>query len=303
MRETTFAASELRDRLGYGWQNDPVAIGSGWGGCDEGPDRGATVAESELDSRAIRPETISIEGLPLASLDGDQVVDRIFSELERGRGGWIVTANLDFAQRASEDPGARALYEGSDLIVADGAPLIWASRLMGRPLPARVAGSDLVWALAERAAREGRSLYLLGGEGNSAHEAAAELERRYPGLRIVGISSPWLSSPPTAEELETVRQDVLAAGPDLLYAAFGSPKQEQVIQALRADLPGTWMMGCGISLSFIAGTRPRAPKWMQASGLEWVHRMWSEPRRLGPRYIRNIPFALAMLWRAHFQRQ
>jgi N-acetylglucosaminyldiphosphoundecaprenol N-acetyl-beta-D-mannosaminyltransferase len=243
-------------------------------------------------------ERVVIAGLPIARLNKGQVVDRIFSDLASGRGGWVVTANLDFMQRASENPEAKDLYARADLILADGAPLLWAARLMGHPLPDRVAGSDLVWTLAERAARENRSLYLLGGDGDDAKKAADELSRRYAGLRIAGVSSPWLSSPPTSAELESVREEILAAKPDLLYAGFGSPKQELVIESLRNALPSVWMMGCGISLSFIAGTVPRAPRWMQISGLEWVHRTLTEPRRLGPRYLRNMPYALKLLWNA-----
>ena len=260
--------------------------------CDEAlkPDEPGRPSENAL----------VLAGLPIARLRADQVLDAVFSALKKGLGGWIVTANLDFVQRANADTDALALYREADLIVADGAPLIWAARLMGRPLAERVAGSDLVWSLAERAALEGRSLYLLGGDGEDAATAAETLRTRFPELRIAGVSNPWLSSPPTATELEGVRRDVLAAEPDLLYAGFGSPKQELVIEALRDALPATWMMGCGISLSLIAGTRPRAPRWMQIVGIEWVHRMWSEPRRLGPRYLRNIPFAIGLLWRARF---
>lgn len=254
------------------------------------------VAETDLE------EPILIAGLPVARKRTDQVLDTVFSSLDEGRGGWIVTANLDFVQRASQDADARALYARADLIVADGAPLVWAARLMGSPLPERVAGSDLVWSLAERAAREGRSLYLLGGDGEDATTAADVLRRRFPGLHVAGVANPWLSLPPSATELNALRQDILEAQPDLLYAGFGSPKQELVIEALRHDLPRVWMMGCGISLSFIAGTRPRAPRWMQTTGIEWIYRMWNEPRRLGPRYLRNLPFAIQLLWRARFSR-
>lgn len=245
-------------------------------------------------------ERVVIAGLPVARLGTAEVVDRVFHALSGAQGGWVVTANLDFMQRAYEDPDSRELYSRADLIVADGAPLVWAARLMGKPLPDRVAGSDLVWLFAERAAREGRSLFLLGGDGEDGKVAAERLVERYPGLKIAGVASPKLSSPPTDSELKEVRELVAAARPDLVYAGFGSPKQERVIEALRPSLPGAWMMGCGISLSFMAGTVARAPRWMQNSGLEWLHRMLSEPRRLAPRYLRNIPYAFRLLWNARF---
>jgi N-acetylglucosaminyldiphosphoundecaprenol N-acetyl-beta-D-mannosaminyltransferase len=251
------------------------------------------VPEGEVD------DTLCIGGLAFARLDAAQVVDRVFTNLGAGRGGWLVTANIDFLQRAIRDPAIGALYRKADLVVADGLPLLWAARAMGRPLPERVAGSDLVWLLAERAAPEGRSLYLLGGDGDAAEKAAAELCARWPELRIAGCSSPRISSPITPGELAPIREELTKVGPDLVYVAFGSPKQEYLIDLLRSDLPASWMMGCGISLSFIAGEIARAPLWMQRAGVEWVHRLSQEPRRLGRRYLlHNLPFTLRLLWRA-----
>ncbi len=240
-----------------------------------------------------------VAGLSLARLDADAVVSHVFDSLARRIGGWLVTANIDFAQRSQSDPECAALYAEADLMVADGAPLVWASHLAGVPVPERVAGSDLVWLLAERAAAEGRSLYLLGGEGDAGQRAAETLKERYLELRIAGVSSPWLSSPPSAEELAPVIEDVVRCKPDVVYAAMGSPKQEYVIRALSQALPETWFMGCGISLSFIAGDVPRAPAWMQRTGLEWLHRLVQEPGRLARRYLlQNLPFTLRLLYGA-----
>jgi N-acetylglucosaminyldiphosphoundecaprenol N-acetyl-beta-D-mannosaminyltransferase len=251
------------------------------------------VPEGEVD------DTLCIDGLAIARLDTAQVVDHVFTDLAAGRGGWLVTANVDFVQRAVGDPAIGELYRKADLVVADGRPLLWAARAMGRPLPERVAGSDLVWLLAERAALEGRSLYLLGGDGDAAERAAAELCARWPKLRIAGCSSPRISSPVTPGELAPIREELTQARPDLVYVALGSPKQEYVIDLLRCDLPGSWMLGCGISLSFIAGDVARAPLWMQRAGVEWLHRLFQEPRRLGRRYLlHNLPFTVRLLWRA-----
>jgi N-acetylglucosaminyldiphosphoundecaprenol N-acetyl-beta-D-mannosaminyltransferase len=227
------------------------------------------------------------------------VVSHVFDALAAGFGGWLVTANVDFAQRAQTDPECAALYSDADLMVADGAPLVWASRLAGVPVPERVAGSDLVWLLAARAAEEGRSLYLLGGDGDAGPRAAEALMERYPGLEIAGVSSPWLSLPLSEDELDPVIDEVVRCQPDLVYAAMGSPKQEYVIGALRDALPDTWFMGCGISLSFIAGDVARAPIWMQRTGLEWLHRLVQEPGRLAHRYlVQNLPFTLRLLYGA-----
>jgi N-acetylglucosaminyldiphosphoundecaprenol N-acetyl-beta-D-mannosaminyltransferase len=230
--------------------------------------------------------------MTVAAATSAGVLDHIFSSLAAGRGGWLVTANLDFLRRHARDLEARALYAGADLVVADGMPLLWAARLQGDRLPERVAGSSLISPIAERAAREGRGLYLLGGEPAVNARAAEVLRERSPALRIVGASSPMVGSPPSADELAGLRADVAAARPDILLVAMGSPKQEHVIRALRAALPACWMIGVGASFGFVAGTLRRAPVWVQRIGLEWCWRMVQEPRRLVRRYlVEDLPFS------------
>jgi N-acetylglucosaminyldiphosphoundecaprenol N-acetyl-beta-D-mannosaminyltransferase len=238
-------------------------------------------------------------GMPLACTNKTGVLDHMFGGLARGTGGWLVTANLDFLRRHAHDADARRLYAQADLRVADGMPLLWAARLQGDRLPERVAGSDLIWLIAERAALEGRSLYLLGGEPTANVKAVEVLRARWPALTIVGSSSPRVSSPPSPEQLSALRAELSAARPDLLLVGLGSPKQEQLIHALRETLPATWMTGVGISFSFVAGDVRRAPRWMQITGLEWAWRMVQEPRRLVRRYlIEDVPFLFELMARA-----
>jgi N-acetylglucosaminyldiphosphoundecaprenol N-acetyl-beta-D-mannosaminyltransferase len=162
-----------------------------------------------------------------------------------------------------------------------------------------VAGSDLVWLLAERAAGEGRRLYLLGGDDGVAERAASKLRAHAPNLEIAGTSSPRISMPPTEAELAPIRLQLQETQPDLVFAAFGAPKQEYLAEALREDFPRIWWLGCGISLSFITGEIRRAPDWMQRTGLEWIHRLGQEPRRLAWRYLRrNLPFFFRLWLRA-----
>lgn len=235
-------------------------------------------------------------GLALADVDRRETVDLVFDALAAGRGGWIATPNLDHVRRCATEPEVRALVARADLIVADGMPLLWAARLQGTPLRERVAGSDLVWLLAERAAREGRALYLLGGNPGAAEGARDRLVERWPELRIAGLSSPRVSELPTASEVDALATELERARPDLVYVAFGAPKQERVIEALRPRLPAAWWIGVGVSLSFISGEIRRAPRWMQRLGLEWVHRLAQEPGRLARRYlVHDLPFALRLL--------
>lgn len=238
-------------------------------------------------------ETLPLLGMEVARVDGRGLLDHLFAALARGEGGWVVTANLDILRRHVLDRGAREVYDAADLRVADGMPLVWASRIAGTPLPERVAGSTLTAELAARAAREGRSLYLLGGDEGAAEGCQRELERRHPGLRILGWSNPWVSNPATDEELDAIEAEVRRAGePDILLVGLGSPKQEHVIRGLRARFGRTWFMGVGISFGFLAGQVQRAPVWMQRLGAEWVHRMVQDPKRLVRRYlVDDLPFA------------
>jgi N-acetylglucosaminyldiphosphoundecaprenol N-acetyl-beta-D-mannosaminyltransferase len=247
--------------------------------------------------------TCHLLGMRLACTDKAGVLDHIFASLGRGVGGWLVTANLDFLRRHAHDPAARRLYATADVCVADGMPLVWAARIQGDRLPERVAGSDLIWLIAERAARENRSLYLLGGEPTANSRAVVVLRERWPTLSICGHSSPMVNSPPSPEQIAALREEMLRTRPDFVLVGLGSPKQEEVIRALRDVLPHSWLAGVGISFSFIAGHVRRAPVWMRRSGLEWIARLVQEPRRLVHRYlIEDLPFFFSLLGQVSLQR-
>lgn len=237
----------------------------------------------------------SLLGMPVDRVGQQGLVDHISASLAGGEGGWVLTANLDILRRNTLDATARALYRQADLCVADGMPLVWAARLQGQSLPERVAGSTLLFHLVARAAEERRSLYLLGGTASANQHAAEQLQARYPTLRLCGWSCPQLASPPSADEVRRVVDELVPLCPDILLVGMGSPKQEQLISALRSLLPRTWMIGVGISFSFVAGEVRRAPVWLQRIGLEWVHRLLQEPRRLARRYlVEDLPFALRL---------
>ena len=247
--------------------------------------------------------TCDLMGMALAKTDSAGLLQHLFSRLAGGQGGWLVTANLDFLRRHARDPAARALYAGADLRVADGMPLVWASRLQGQPLPERVAGSALVWLLVERAAAEGRSIFFLGSETDIVTRAIAVLRGRWPAIKVAGQVSPVVDRVPTAAQLEPLRRQLIEARPDIVLVGMGSPKQENLIRALRADLPAAWMIGVGVTFSFVAGDVRRAPRWVQRVGLEWVWRLGQEPRRLFRRYIiEDLPFAFELFGSAAWRR-
>jgi len=239
----------------------------------------------------------------LAAVNASALLDHMFGSLARGQGGWLVTANLDFLRRHAHDPVSRELYAEADVCVADGMPLVWAMRLQGDRLPERIAGSSLMLPIAERAATEGRSLYLLGGEPVANQKAAEVLRARWPGLVIAGASSPMVKNPPTPEDIHSLREELLQARPDIVLVGMGSPKQEQLIRALRPDFPRAWMIGVGMTFSFVAGTLSRAPGWMQRTGLEWCWRLAQEPKRLSRRYLlEDLPFSVELFARVGLKR-
>jgi N-acetylglucosaminyldiphosphoundecaprenol N-acetyl-beta-D-mannosaminyltransferase len=214
-----------------------------------------------------------------------EAVDRVERLARERTGGLVVTPNVDFVMKVQVDHAFRRVCQQSPLVLADGMPVVWASRLLGAPLPERVAGSDLFPLACERAAQVGQSVYLLGAREGVAERAARILQDRYPGLQVAGTHSPPLGFDRDAAASARVVELVRAAQPDLLFLALGAPKQELWYDAHRDALGVPVALGVGASIDFIAGEVQRAPSWMRRAGLEWLYRFVQEPRRLFRRYF------------------
>lgn len=246
---------------------------------------------------------VRLRGLEIDRVREAEAIATILAALEEGRGGSVATPNLDHLRQIAARPEFADLVQSADLVVADGMPLVWASRLQGSPLPERVAGSDLVWSLTAEAALRDRSVFLLGGAPGACEAAAAKLRAMYPGARLAGQLSPPFGFERDEREIERIRSALADARPDIVYVALGFPKQERLISWLRAEFPSMWFLGVGFSLSFIAGQSERAPVWMSRLGIEWLHRLVKEPRRLAKRYlVHDLPFALRLFASALRQR-
>lgn len=251
---------------------------------------------------ALRPR-IRLMGMPVDVVSQAEAINYILKMLDIGRGGWVITPNLDQLRQYHRLSELRGMYERAELVLADGMPLLGAARLQGTPLPERVAGSELIYTLTAAAARVGRSVFLLGGNLGAAEGGAAKLLELNPGLKIAGTHFPPLGFEKDTAQM-TAMIDALSAGqPDIVFVGLGFPKQERLIEILREKFPGTWFLGVGISFSFVAGQIKRAPKWVQNICCEWLHRMMQEPRRLFVRYVVNdLPFAVRLFARSGWSR-
>ncbi|UCH78510.1 MAG: WecB/TagA/CpsF family glycosyltransferase [Candidatus Coatesbacteria bacterium] len=197
----------------------------------------------------------------------------------------IVTVNVDHLMLMRRDLAFREAYARADLITCDSTPLKWALAFLGTPIRERVPGADLFPAVAERAARVGHRLFYLGAAPGVAERAAETLRRRHPGLQVVGTySPPVMAWEELGRDEETLRR-VEEARPDILFAAFGAPKQELWLDAVRDRLRVPVGIGVGGAFDFAAGETKRAPRWMQRAGLEWSFRLAQEPGRLWRRYL------------------
>jgi N-acetylglucosaminyldiphosphoundecaprenol N-acetyl-beta-D-mannosaminyltransferase len=225
-------------------------------------------------------------GLPIDALSEREVVDAIVGNAS---GGWVCPVNLDVLRQVDASPEVRGLVDRASLVVADGMPLIWASRLAGKALPERVAGSSLIVTVPPAAAAAGRSVFLLGGNPGSAEGAARRLAEESPGLRVAGTYCPPMGFEHDDEELARIERTLRESDPDVVFVGLGFPKQERLIQRLRPVLPRAWFISCGISFSFVIGEVRRAPAPVQRLGLEWIHRLVQEPRRLFRRYLVDGP--------------
>jgi N-acetylglucosaminyldiphosphoundecaprenol N-acetyl-beta-D-mannosaminyltransferase len=220
-----------------------------------------------------------------------------------GRGGSIIPVNIDVARAATRDATLAELIARGELVVADGMPLVWAARAKGSKLPERVAGSSLIFPLSAAAAADGKSVYLLGGAEGIPEKAAEALVARFGNLRIAGTQSPEFGFDKTEEGAQKAVAAIVAAAPDLVFVGLGFPRQERFIERLRQDAPNAWCLACGGGISMAAGVLRRASPVMQRLGVEWVHRLVLEPRRLARRYLRDdLPFAVALLARSAAQR-
>ena len=264
-------------------------------------------------SASAATDRVVMFGMEIDPIRLPEAVERVLrwcAEPRRGVCRYVVTPNVDHAVMYQNDETLRRAYDNASLVLADGAPVVWASRLLRKAVPERVAGSDLTPALFRRASQSRRPgspprralrVFLLGAAPGVAERAQRNIESKWRGVDVVGTLSPPLGFEHDQEENEKILAAVAEVQPDLLVIGLGAPKQEVWISKYADRLEAKAALCVGATIDFLAGQRNRAPRWMQRVGLEWCHRLLSEPRRLAGRYLHDglvFPQLVYRDWRA-----
>jgi len=234
-----------------------------------------------------RSAPVAILGVPfdnVTTLDAVSIIDEMIASK---RPHYLATANVDFLVQSMKDVELRRILFNAHLVLCDGTPLIWASKLLGNPLPERVAGSDLVPFLLKHSEEKGYRPFLLGATPEVIEQAVARIKEQCPALKLAGYYSPPFNRLLEMDHDE-IRRRIIDAEPDLLFVGFGCPKQEKWINMHYRSLGVPVSVGIGGTIDFLAGKLARAPMWMQKTGLEWLFRLAQEPRRLLSRYANDL---------------
>ena len=244
---------------------------------------------------------IQLFGVSIDAVRMQDATARVFDWIDHrdGECHYVVTPNVDHTVMLQEQPLLREVYKDAGLVLADGFPVVLAARLLRKALPGRVAGSDLVPALCEQANQIGKplKLFLLGAMPGVAERARENIESRWPTVKVTGLYSPPLGFEKDDVENEKILQMIADAQADVLVVGLGAPKQEFWVHAHRESIEAPVALCVGATIDFLAGEKKRAPYWMQKSGLEWLHRMCSEPQRLARRYARDAWIFPRLVWR------
>ncbi|MBU6337307.1 MAG: WecB/TagA/CpsF family glycosyltransferase [Acidobacteria bacterium] len=261
----------------------------------------ATTAESIAPTSAAGSlPTETVAGTPLVLGNYDSVMDWMDDVVASGEQARLSAATVHLVMGAREDPETAIALEGC-VTVPDGQPLVWALNSLGHPEASRVYGPELMSRYCARSAKTGVPMYLYGGRDRPSLDLLiSELERRYPGLNIVGSYCPPFR-PLDEVERRDVLSEIESSGAQVVWVGIGQPKQEHWMSQMRHDIGPVLMVGVGAAFDFHAGLVRQAPAWMQRLGLEWLYRLTQEPKRLWARYARYNPLFIVAFARQYLQ--
>jgi len=227
----------------------------------------------------------------------DETLSAIEQLVVSGQKSYLVEINVDVVMKIESDPYLREIVDRADIVLTDGKPLVWISKLHGNPVKAKVSGSDLVDHLCAKAPEKGYSIFFLGGADGVAERAKAKLEQKHPGINIVGTYAPPFGFEKDPDELAKINAMISDAHPDLLIVCFGCPKQEKFIYENMGNYDATVSICAGATVDFLAGNVKRCPKWISDLGFEWLYRFSKEPKRLFKRYFVDDIQILKLIWK------
>lgn len=226
---------------------------------------------------------------------------RVAERLAQKRGFALATINLDHLVKLRGSQAFRNAYAAQDFVTADGNPIVWLSRLAGKPV-SLIPGSDAILPIARIAARQGVTVALVGTTDPALSAARSYLEREVRDLSVAYVKSPAMGFDPAGEDARSILNDIAASGARLCFVALGAPKQEAFAALGREVAPEVGFVSIGAGLDFFAGTQTRAPAWARKFALEWAWRMLTSPRRLIPRYAQCLVILPGQALRAILQR-
>jgi len=236
---------------------------------------------SQVSQSLAHPRCVTVAGIPIANLNEAESVALIDTLVSEGGPHYGAVVNAAKIVSANRNEHLKRVLLEADIVTADGMSVVWASRLFGRALKERVTGIDLFERLVEHAAHRGLSLYLLGARDESVSQTAELFAIRHPKLRVAGYRNGYFAE----SESGAIADAIKASNADLLFVGMGSPAQEYWIASNLVRTGVRFALGVGGSFDHVSGRVARAPRWMQRVGLEWLHRLVHEPRRLWKRYL------------------
>lgn len=219
------------------------------------------------------------------NLKMEECINKIDEFINGNKYNYVVTPNVDHIVKLQEDKELKNVYDEADLVLADGMPLIWYSKLIKKPIVEKLSGSDVFPKVCELASKKRYKVFLLGAAEGVALKAKENLEKKYDGLNVVGTYSPMYGFEKDDKEIEKIIKIINESKPHILAVGLGAPKQEKFIYEYRDKLKVPVSLAIGATIDFEAGNIERAPKWMQRSGLEWAYRLIKEPKRMFKRYL------------------
>jgi N-acetylglucosaminyldiphosphoundecaprenol N-acetyl-beta-D-mannosaminyltransferase len=239
-------------------------------------------------------KTVNILGIPIAAVSMNQAADQIEEWILHGQQAYVTVTGVHGIMESQYDDAIRKIHQDAGMCVPDGMPTVWIGKAYGHKNMTRVYGPDLMLEMIKRSFLKGYTHFFFGGKDGVPELLRERLEQNLSGLNVLGVFSPPFS-PMREKEEEDFKDLIGSLSPDILWVGLSTPKQEKWMAAHLGKLDTRVMIGVGAAFDFHAGLLRQAPYWMQRSSLEWLFRLWVEPRRLWRRYLKNNPLFIWMM--------